>query len=433
MQSVGVGILGFGTIGAGTAGLLLENAETIAHRLGFPLRLVRIADLDITTRRPVSLPPGTLTTKAEEVINGEDIDVVVELIGGIEPAKTFILRALAAGKSVVTANKALLAEHGAELLAAATAAGRDLAFEASVGGGIPVLRSLREGLCGDRINAIYGIINGTSNFILTAMTKRQAQYADVLAEAQRLGYAEADPTLDVGGFDSAHKIAILASIGFNRIVPFDQVHVTGITGILPMDLEAAAEFGYIVKLLGIAKETASGLQLRVHPTMIPADSLLAEVDGVANAVVIRGDWVGSVMMTGPGAGARPTATAVVGDLIDLARNLRLGRPGRVPPLMTASPVPATFAPMSDLQSAFYFRLLVEDKPGVLSQIAGVFGRHGISLESVIQQGRSQASGVPIVLMTHKARERDIQASVDELNRLDVTCEPVHFIRVEDEL
>ena len=235
------------------------------------------------------------------------------------------------------------------------------------------------------------------------------------------------------GFDSAHKMAILASIGFNCIIPPGRVHVSGISGIIPLDLEAAAEFGYVVKLLGIAKATPDGLQLRVHPTMIPAESLLAEVDGVENAVVIRGDWVGSVMMTGPGAGARPTATAVVGDLIDLARNLRIGKPGRVPPLMASVPREVSFAPMSELSTACYFRLVVSDQPGVLSQIAGVFGRHGISLESVIQQGRGQASGVPIVLMTHKASERDIQASALELNLLDATREPVTLIRVEEDL
>ncbi|HXV68995.1 MAG TPA: homoserine dehydrogenase, partial [Nitrospira sp.] len=327
---LGVGIIGFGTVGTGVARILLDNADLIRRRVGVPVELVRIADIDVTRDRGVALPAGLLTNDAKQVLNDPAIDVVIELIGGYDTAKRVILDAIAAGKHVVTANKALLALHGEELFEAASRRGVDMGFEASVGGGIPVIRALTEGLSGNRIESIYGIINGTSNYILSRMTHEGQGFETVLKAAQQAGYAEADPTFDVAGIDSAHKLAILVSLAFGTPVNFKEIFTEGITHITPADIAYAKEFGFTIKLLGIAKLVDSAVEARVHPTMLPSASPIAQVDGVYNAIQLVGDAVGDVVLYGRGAGSLPTGSAVVSDVISIGRNLLKGAVGRVP-------------------------------------------------------------------------------------------------------
>lgn len=429
---IGVGLIGFGTVGTGVVKILLQNGTLIRRRLGAPVELVRVADLDIARDRGVRLPPGVLTTDAKMVLADSNVDIVLELIGGCEAAKRVILDAMAGGKSVVTANKALLAVHGEELFEAATRHGVDLGFEASVGGGIPVIHALTEGLAANTILSLYGIINGTSNYILSRMSKEGHRFQEVLAEAQGAGYAEADPTFDVAGIDSAHKLAIMVSLAYGTPVNFKDVYTEGITGLTPLDIEFAREFGYTIKLLGIAKFLDGEIEARVHPTMIPSASPVAQVGGVYNAIQIIGDMVSDIVLYGQGAGSLPTGSAVVADVIDLARNLLKGASGRVPPasFQREQRRPLRVRPIEEIVSLYYLRFMVLDKPGVLSQIAGVLGRHGISISSVLQQGRKEGQTVPVVIMTHTAIERDVQDALREINRLPFISEPTTLIRVE---
>ena len=330
-DKINIGIIGFGTIGAGTAKILINNAEIIKRRLGLPVVLKRIADLDIKKDRGIKLEKGVLTEKAEDILNDPDIDIVIELIGGYEPAKKFILKAIENGKNIVTANKALLAVHGEEIYKAAASKGVDIGFEGSVGGGIPIIRILKEGLAANNILSIYGIINGTSNYILTKMTNEGRAFGDVLSEAQRLGYAEADPTFDIEGIDSAHKLTLLTTLAFGTPVKFDNIYTEGITRITPLDIEYAKEFGYKIKLLAISKMDNGEIEVRVHPTMVPNEYLISTVDGVFNAIYIQGDAVGETMFYGRGAGDMPTGSAVVSDIIEIARNIITNSVGRVPP------------------------------------------------------------------------------------------------------
>lgn len=429
---IGVGLIGFGTVGSGVARILLERAAPIQRRLGVPLQLVRIADLDVTTDRGIKVPAGVLTTDAKSVLEDAAIDIVVELIGGYDAAKRIILEAVAAGKQVVTANKALLAVHGEELFEAAARQRVDLGFEASVGGGIPVIRALTEGLAANTILSIYGIINGTSNYILTRMTREGRSFKQALAAAQSAGYAEADPTFDVAGVDSAHKLAIMVSLAYGTPVDVKEIHTEGITKLTPLDIEYATELGYTVKLLGIAKFSDGEIEARVHPTMIPSSSPVARVEGVFNAIELIGDAVGEVMLYGQGAGSMPTASAVVSDVVDLARNLVLGVSGRVPPASFRQDQrrPLRIRPMEEITALYYTRFMVLDRPGVLSQIAGVLGHHGISIASVLQKGRKEGQTVPVVIMTHQANERDVQAALREIDRMPFISEPSMLIRVE---
>lgn len=328
---IGVGIIGFGTVGTGVAKVLLDNAALIRRRVGVPIELIRIADLDVTRDRGLALPPGVLTTDAKQVLNDPAIDIVIELIGGYDTAKRVILEAIAAGKHVVTANKALLALHGEEIFEAAARKGVELGFEASVGGGIPVIRALTEGLAGNTIQSIYGIINGTSNYILSRMTREGHSFEAVLKDAQQAGYAEADPTFDVAGIDSAHKLAILVSLAYGTPVNFKEIYTEGITHITPTDIAYAKEFGFTIKLLGIAKLMDGEVEARVHPTMLPSISPIAQVEGVYNAIQLVGDAVGDVVLYGRGAGSLPTGSAVVSDVIAIGRNLLKGAMGRRPP------------------------------------------------------------------------------------------------------
>ena len=429
---IGVGLIGFGTVGSGVAKVLYENADVIRRRVGVPVELLRIADLDITRDRGVAVPPGVLTTDVKHVLGDPAIDIVIELVGGYDFAKRVMLDAIAAGKHVVTANKALLALHGEEIFAAAESRHVDLGFEASVGGGIPVIRALTEGLAANRIESIYGIINGTSNYILSRMTRDGHSFEAVLKDAQQAGYAEADPTFDVAGIDSAHKLAILANLAFGTPINFKDIYTEGITNITEQDIAYAWEFGYTIKLLGIAKLVDGEVEARVHPTMLGADSPLAKIEGVYNAIQLVGDAVGDVVLSGRGAGDLAAGSAVVSDIIASARNLIKGGAGRVPPasFQPDERRPLRMRPMEEIRSLYYLRFMVIDRPGVLSQIAGELGRCGISISSMLQKGRREGQTVPIVIKTHMARERDVQAALREINRMAFMSEPATLIRVE---
>ena len=436
MKRVNVGLVGFGTIGAGVAKVLLENRQVISDRLGAELNLQKIADLDITTDRGVTLPDGLLTTDVKELIGNPEIDIIIELIGGYEPARTFVSQALKSKQSVVTANKALLAKHGNELFALARENQVDFYYEASVAGGIPIIKVMREALAGNRINSVCGILNGTCNYILSKMGDEGADFAEVLQKAQDLGYAEADPTFDIEGIDTAHKLAILTSLAFATPIDFDKIHVEGISAIKPVDFAFAHEFGYKIKLLAIAKMEDDCIETRVHPTMIPENHMLAKIDDVFNAVFINADALGPSLYYGQGAGMMATASAVVGDLVDIARNrLGDGLP-RVPDLgfQTSAIKPRTYRPMSEIVSQYYLRFSAHDKPSVLSRIAGILGHNGISIASVIQQGRSQSGNtVPIVMQTHKAKEKDLRNALAEIDQLPIIATPTAVIRMESQL
>lgn len=429
---IGVGIVGFGTVGTGVARVLLNNAAVIRRRVGVPIELVRVADLDVVKDRGVTLAPGVLTAEVDRVLNDPDIDIVVELIGGQDTAKRLILDALAAGKHVVTANKALLALHGEEIFEAATRKGLDVGFEASVGGGIPVVRALTEGLAGNTIESIYGIINGTSNYILSRMTHEGHSFEEVLRDAQRAGYAETDPTFDVAGIDSAHKLAILVGLAYGTPVNFKDIYTEGITNITPTDIAYAKQFGCTIKLLGIAKLVDGEIEARVHPTMLPSSSPIAQVEDVYNAIQLVGDAVGDVVLYGRGAGSMPTGSAVVSDVVAIGRNLLKGAVGRVPvaSFQQDQRRPLRLKPMEEIGSLYYLRFTVVDRPGVLAQIAGELGRCGISISSMVQQGRREGQTVPVVIKTHTARERDVQDALREINRRPFVSEPTRLIRVE---
>ncbi len=426
---INVGIIGFGVVGSGTAKILLENADILRERVGFEIALRKIADLDIERDRGIRIPDGVLTRDVNEVLENPDIHVVVELIGGVRPAKDFILRAIRNGKHVVTANKALLATEGTDIFAAAREAGVEVGFEASVAGAIPIIKVMKESLVANRIRAIYGIINGTSNFILTKMTDHGVEFADALREAQSLGYAEADPTLDIEGIDTAHKLTILSTLAYGIPLSFGNIHIEGISGVATQDIAFAAELGYKVKLLAIAKEANGAIELRVHPTMIPREYLIAKVDGPFNAIYVDGDAAGSTMYYGRGAGSVPTGSAVVSDIADIARNIRRGAIGRVPtvPVTTRR---LTIKKIDDVISRYYFRFSALDRPGVLSKISGILGARDISIASVIQKGRRAGEAVPLVVLTHEARERDVRRAIEEIDALPVVMDRTVFLRVE---
>ena len=426
---VNVGIIGFGTVGAGTVRILLENSEILKERLGFEINLRRIADLDIVRNRGITLPVGVLSTDVDALLNDPHIDIVVELIGGIRPAKDFILKAISNRKHVVTANKALLATAGNEIFTAAVQAGVEIGFEASVAGGIPIIKVIREGLVADRIKAVYGIINGTSNYILTKMTEENVEFSEALEEAQDLGYAEADPTLDIEGIDSAHKLAILASLSYGIPISYEDIYREGISQTSPQDIEFASELGYTVKLLAIAKESDSEIELRVHPTMLPKEYLISKVDGSFNAIYVEGDATGSTLYYGRGAGDMPTGSAVVSDIVDIARNIRANAIGRIP-VITKTLKDVRIKRMDEVISKYYFRFSALDRPGVLSKISGILGNYNISIASVIQKGRRVGEAVPLVVLTHEAREKDVRQAIREIDQLPVVMDKTVFMRVE---
>jgi len=426
-RPLSVALAGLGTVGGGVLKLLRDNADIVTARAGRPIAVTAISARDRSKDRGVSLSGLRWYEDPVGLAADPAVDVVVELIGGSGGAAMALAEAaIAAGKPLVTANKALLAVHGAELAAAAEAHGVPLAFEAAVAGGIPAIKALREGLAGNRISAVAGILNGTCNYILTQMRERGREFADVLADAQKLGYAEADPSFDIDGIDAAHKLAILAALAFGRPVAFDQVHIEGIRHISALDIGFAGDLGYRIKLLGIARQTEAGIETRVHPCMVPQTAPIARVDGVFNAVVAEGNFVGRVMLEGRGAGAGPTASAVVADLIDIARN-------RLTPVWGASAAALSSAPsvpMSDHVGAYYLRLMVVDRPGVIADVTAILRDIGISLESMLQRGRSPGEAVPVVLVTHETRESAMREALDRIGALPTVMEQPALIRIE---
>ncbi len=433
MKNINIGILGCGTVGTGVAKILIENRELISSRVGALLTLKHVADLDIETDRGVAFDKGVLITDAYKVVDDPEIDIVVEMIGGEGIAKDLILRAIDNGKQVVTANKALIASHGNSLIKAADEKKVDVAFEASVGGCIPIIKSLRESLVGNHIQSMTGILNGTCNYILSKITDVGTTFEKALVEAQANGFAEADPTLDVEGFDTAHKLAILGALAYGMEINLKDIYVEGISGIAPMDIEFAGQFGYRIKLLAISKNTGDAVEARVHPTMIPFDNLLSNVNGSLNAITISGDSVGDILLYGHGAGMMPTASAVVSDVVDLARNLLSGIKQRIPVLsyqrekIRRIPV----LPIDDIFTQYYFRFSVADRPGILSKISGVLGSHGISIKSVHQKGRKSEGSVPIVMLTHLAKEADVKKALLEISSREVVNDRPVIIRIED--
>ncbi len=427
---INVGIIGFGTVGKGTTRILLENKDILTQRLGFEINLKRIATRDIHKDRGIRLPEGMLTSDVNKVIDDPDIQIVAELVGGITPAKDFLLRAINNGKHVVTANKALLATHGLEIFTAAQNAGVEIGFEASVAGGIPIIKVIREGLVANRIKAVYGIINGTSNYILTKMSDENIEFSNALKDAQKLGYAEADPTLDIEGIDSAHKLSILAYLAYGLPFPFKDIYVEGISKIDPQDIIFASDLGYKVKLLAIAKEKDGEIELRVHPTMIPKRYLISKVDGPFNAVYVDGDATGSTLYYGRGAGDMPTGSAVVSDIVNIARNIRKNLTERLPVIVKPFSN-VRIKSIDDIISMYYFRFSALDRPGVLSKISGILGNYNISIASVIQKGRRVGEAVPLVVLTHEAKEKDVRIAIEEIDRLPVVMDKTVFIRVED--
>lgn len=428
---INVGIIGFGIVGSGTAKVLLEHKDILRERLGFEINLKRIADLDIERDRGIKVPEGVLTTDVNMIFNDPDIQIVVELIGGIRPAKDFIMKAIQNGKHVVTANKALLATEGTDIFDAAYKAGVEVGFEASVAGAIPIIKVMKEGLVANRIKAVYGIINGTSNYILTKMTEEGVEFSDALKEAQKLGYAEADPTLDIEGIDTAHKLTILATLSYGIPLSYNSIHIEGISKISLQDIGFASELGYKVKLLAIAKESEGEIELRVHPTMLPKEYLISKVDGPFNAIYVEGDATGSTLYYGRGAGSVPTGSAVVSDIVDIARNIQKNAIGRVPTIPKISR-DTRIKKIDDVISKYYFRFSALDRPGVLSKISGILGNYNISIASVIQKGRKIGEAVPLVVLTHEAKEKDVRQAVNEIDQLSVVMDKTVFIRVEGE-
>ncbi len=429
-----IGLLGLGTVGTGLAKVLMDNEEILQARVGVPLRLKTIADIDLTTDRGISLDAFKLTDDAYQVVNDPEIDIVVEMIGGEGIAKELILKAIQNGKHVVTANKALLAKHGNPIFQTAQEQGMDLAYEASVGGCMPIIKTLRENLVGNRIQAMSGILNGTCNYILSKITDEGLEFDAALKLAKARGYAEADPTLDVEGYDTAHKLAILTSLGYGMAINFDDIYIEGISKITPLDIEFAEQFGYRIKLLAISKGGDEAVEARVHPAMIPFDNLLSNVNGTLNAITVTADVVGNILLYGHGAGMMPTASAVVADIVDIARNLLSQSRGRIP-LMSyqmeqIKPIPVT--PIQDITTHYYFRFSALDRPGVLSTISGILGNYGISLKSVHQKGRKTEGSVPLVMLTHLAQEADVQNAMAEIRALDVVSREPMLIRIEDE-
>jgi homoserine dehydrogenase len=433
VNEIQVGLIGLGTVGCGLAKLLRDKQKVLTEGLGVPLHLKKVVDIDLDRPRPVSLPREVLSSQVEDILLDAEIQIVVELMGGMEPARTYLLEAMSKGKHVVTANKALLALHGCELFAAARDNEVNIAFEAAVGGGIPLIRSLREGLIANRIGHIYGILNGTANYILTRMSREGSTFGEALGEAQAHGFAEADPGLDIEGVDAAHKIAILSSLAYCCKVDFGQVYVEGISHIDPLDIQFAGDFGYCIKLLAISRSDNDRVEVRVHPTMIQQEHMLAKVEGAYNAVHISGDAVGDIMLYGQGAGMMPTGSAVASDLIDLGRNILSGSGVRIPPLACREQavVSRQIKPMDELLTNYYFRFSAMDRPGVLSKISGILGNHDISIASVIQKGRRAKGSVPLVMMTHEAREYDVRMALGRIDQLDIVTAPTRLIRVEN--
>jgi homoserine dehydrogenase len=433
MKPVKIGILGLGTVGCGTVSVLARNAQEISRRAGREIRIAQAAARDLKKKRACPMEGIQLVQDPYEVVRNPEIEVVVELIGGYEPARELVLEAIAHGKHVVTANKALIAMYGNEIFAAAQKQGVMVAFEAAVAGGIPIIKAVREGLAGNRIEWMAGIINGTCNFILTEMRDKGADFADVLKEAQRLGYAETDPTFDVEGIDAAHKLTILAAIAFGIPLKFKQAYIEGISKLTRLDVQYAEKLGYRVKLLGIARRTNGGVELRVHPTLIPERRLIANVDGAMNAVLVKGDAVGPTMFYGAGAGAEPTASAVVADLVDVVRTLTADPNNRVPHLafQPDALVDLPILPIEEVETSYYLRLHALDKPGVLAEVTRILADLGISIESILQkEPQAGEETVPVIILTQRVKEKNMNQAIARIEKLASIKAKVARIRLE---
>lgn len=433
MKEIQIGLIGCGTVGEGVARILMEQRKLLGERLGLDLHLKKVADLDLEKKRSITFEKGVLTRDAGEILDDPEIRIVLEMVGGTGFAREVIEKALAAGKHVVTANKKLLALHGNALFAEAADRGLAIAFEASVGGCMPIIKTLRESLVGNEIRGMTGILNGTCNYILSEITRLGISFEDALAQAQAKGFAEADPTLDIEGHDAAHKLSIISAIAYGVKINFDHIYVEGISAIEPMDILYANQFGYRIKLLAITKSHGDGIEARVHPAMLPEDSLLSQVGGSHNAISVFGDAVGEMMLYGHGAGMMPTASAVISDIADIARDLaskpspRIPALGCQPALIREMPL----LPISEIRTHYYFRISAADKPGVLSKISGILAQHNISIMSVHQKERHVSDAVPLIFMTHRAREADVRKALVEIEALpEVRRKPV-LIRIED--
>jgi homoserine dehydrogenase len=435
MKNINIGLIGLGNIGSGVVKLLQQNEDIITKKLGARLVLKKIADIDITSPRAVKIGRNLLTTDAREIINHKDISLVIELMGGYEPARTFVMEAIYQGKHIVTANKALLATHGNEIFRAAWKKCIDIGFEASVGGTIPIIKTLKESLVANRINSIFGIMNGTSNFILSKMTDEGKMFDVVLKEAQELGFAEANPAFDIEGIDTAHKLAITLSLAYGKRVNLNDIYREGITNISQEDITFAKELGLRIKLLAIAILRDGVVESRIHPTMIPSSHLLANVNQNYNAFHFVGDASGPVFLYGQGSGMMPTASAVLSDVVDIARNILKGISGRVP-LRSANESAMEdiqLMPIDKIETKYYFRFSAVDRPGILSKISGILGENDISIATVIQKARKEDSAVPIVMTTYKAREKNVRQALKKIDKLDIVLDKTILVRIEDEL
>ena len=439
MKPIQVGLLGIGVVGSGTFNVLARNQQEIKRRAGRGIEITMVADLNVARAQELVGPNVQVVSDARAVIGNPDIDIVIELIGGYGIAKTLVLEAIAAGQHVVTANKALLAVHGTEIFAAASAKGVMVAFEAAVAGGIPIIKALREGLTANRIQWIAGIINGTTNFILSEMRDKGLDFAVVLKEAQRLGYAEADPTFDIEGVDAAHKATLMSAIAFGVPVQFEKAYIEGITKLGAADIKYAEQLGYRIKLLGITKRTSAGIELRVHPCLVPAKRLIANVEGAMNAVVVQGDAVGTTLYYGKGAGSEPTASAVIADLVDIARLHTADAAQRVPHLAFQPNAMSDLAvlPMSEVVTSYYLRLRVADETGVLAKVTGILAQAGISIDAVLQReadeisGEAQVAQTDVIILTHDCVEASMNAAIEEMQALPSVLEPITRIRKEE--
>jgi homoserine dehydrogenase len=430
MKEIKIALLGFGTVGMGVYELLQKNAELIKERVGIKPVVKRILVRDLKKKREVEVERGLLTNDVDDVLNDPEISIVCEVMGGIEPAKSYVLKALQKGKEVVTANKAILAQHGNEIWEEARRRKRFLGFEASVGGGIPVIKTLKEALIGNNIKSIIGIINGTTNYVLTRMLENNLNFKDALKSAQAKGYAEADPTLDIKGIDSAHKISILASLAFGFYIPVSEVYTEGIDEIDLMDLKFAKDFGYIVKLLAFARRKKGKIEVRVHPALIPENHVLTSVRLNYNALYITGDFVGDILLYGLGAGREPTASAVVSDIIDAIEYSYFGKKPFIKYPLTKNNNFFNIRPIEDVEFKYYFRFSAIDKPGVLSKISGILGKYNISIASVVQIGRQKKRGsVPVVMLTHETKEKNVLKALQEIDKLDVVTAPTKKFRI----
>jgi len=429
MKKINIGIIGFGNVGSGVVKILQQRKTLLAQKIAIEITVKKICDKDIARKREVKVDRPLLTANADEIINDPQIDIIVEVMGGINPAKEYILSALKKGKHVVTANKALLAEHGRELFAEAAERGKNIYFEASVGAGIPIIKSIKEGLVANKFNSIFGIVNGTSNFVLTQMSKENCSFASALNLAKTKGFAEKDPTLDIEGVDSAHKLVLLTYLAFGRIVSLKDIFIEGISRVSSADIAYARELGYEIKLLAIAKKEADELEVRVHPTFLPQEHLLSSIDGVFNAIYVSSDLAGDLMFYGPGAGQLSAASAVVSDIADLTQDIKAGLFRPTLNIIEDSLV-KSLRKIDEFESKYYIRITAVDKPGVLAKIAGVLAKYDISIASVTQKERLKSSIVPVVMITHQAKEKDLRAALKMIDKLQDIKEKSVAIRIE---